>query len=280
MKGKLLTVKEISELKDTNKKYFMESIEEYCGWGNGIFELRGSNFFQDDILTCCVGSIGIKDGRVSVYEWIEEPIDPKYIKGYRFLTNFSRPYLWACEEAIKETPGKFLICGKATDYKGNSLGDGCFSFYAKGEKPEDLSWFWRKFDGIKIQDKTKEPKTYETWEVFKAVTENPKLEFKRTCDGLIFGGCLIDTSFKWESGRKHLSRSDKWTLVQQPVPFLEAAVAYCSDIEIFSQDNNGNSHYYNPTKDLTYTMTDENGAAISAEEILCWKWFIGKKYGR
>jgi hypothetical protein len=64
----------------------------------------------------------------------------------------------------------------------------------------------------------------------------------------------------------------KSELAKQPIQFMKAVQAFYDGAEIYDIDDNGAKHYYKPN--IKLTLVDENGDAVSAEEIFCWKWFI------
>ena len=89
MKGKLLTVNEISELNESDKKYRLES--NFKSYLDGIYSVGNGHFANGDLVDggtfISIKYPPILDGRTKVYEWIEEIIKP--IKTYEL------------EEAIK-----------------------------------------------------------------------------------------------------------------------------------------------------------------------------------
>ncbi len=58
-------------------------------------------------------------------------------------------------------------------------------------------------------------------EVIKELRENPRKIFRRKVDGLVIELGINDTLF-WGSGYRHLSISDEWEEVKEPVTFMEA----------------------------------------------------------
>jgi hypothetical protein len=120
-------------------------------------------------------------------------------------------------------------------------------------------------------------KTYKTWEVLKAVTENNKLTFARE-DGQTVKVEKLDDGiyFVWEPGRKYLSPTDIWTLVQEPVPFMEAVKAYAEGKTIRCEIDDNIAKYYPTSKlgSLGYFLKTRLGYAVTTGEILNGKWYI------
>ena len=73
-----------------------------------------------------------------------------------------------------------------------------------------------------------------TWQMIKALTENPELKFKRISDGIVLklsskisDGIAVDLYIYLDMGEENNCETvrlhDEWELVQEPVDFMTAA---------------------------------------------------------
>lgn len=127
-----------------------------------------------------------------------------------------------------------------------------------------------------------------TWEIVKALTENPKLKFRRINDGLVF-----TTETKIRDGqpvsyyiskliplRSHESIlvDDEWELVREPVSFMAAIQAFANGKTIRCEWD-GLEHETSIYKPRSFphddaTLKDQENGSICALEILNGKWYI------
>ena len=126
-------------------------------------------------------------------------------------------------------------------------------------------------------------KKYKTWEVVKMLTENPKLKFKNTVevddinligvDGLeIFW--FTDDGVRASRFTPKLNELD-WTLIQQPIPFMEAAKAYSEGKTIRCERKDIKEDSIYEFKGISNSpMTDETGNPVSCVEILEGRWYV------
>jgi hypothetical protein len=134
-------------------------------------------------------------------------------------------------------------------------------------------------------------KKYKTWEVIKMLTDNPKLRFKNErMKGIL--GVGVSHEIIWlhyetnDENRKftmaHNPDSeyakgnliDEWTLVQQPIPFLEAVKAYAEGKTTIRCKSSIGTKRYKYQGCTNSPMLDENGIAVSHLEILEGTWFV------
>jgi hypothetical protein len=142
----------------------------------------------------------------------------------------------------------------------------------------------------------REMEKYKTWEITKALTENPNHEFKRVSDGMIFR-----TSKQIENGKevaRYISQitsskgwadcvtlSDEWELIQQPIPFMEAVKAY-SEGKTIRCEIKDLTYTYEPVEEVEvgnkldgYMLAEvgNENEAVSTDEILNGKWYMGNR---
>ena len=142
-------------------------------------------------------------------------------------------------------------------------------------------------------------KKYKTWEVIKMLTENPTLIFKLENTGygmakirkmIIRNGYFHCVSYNHDCDRIEYSLgqgnfngnidiSSEWTLVQEPVSFMEAIKAYhegktirCEYVE--------EEFIYEPTEEkkvseqIGFIIRDCDFSSVCTGEILEGKWYI------
>jgi len=195
MKGKLLTVKEISELKLSDKKYFVESKNEIIP--SGLYVKSNIGWLENEnkkMFACRCGSIS--DGVIKVYEWNEDIINPI--------------------------------------------------------------------------------KTYELEEAIKMLAVNPKLKFETALllhdSAFIESECTTTLQIQGDFiaavpyGIPYIS---KWTLVEQPVTFMEAAYA-------FSEGKNVRCEY--KETGVLFTPTSSRFMSLTTDAILKAKWYIENEH--
>lgn len=119
-----------------------------------------------------------------------------------------------------------------------------------------------------------------TWEVVKALTDNPKLEFKRVSDGVMYMtgekihlGVIVDTYLRGGKSAESPLLSDEWELVPQLVSFMDAVKAYSEGKTVESKQS-CYTRTYNPHITLNSWMRDQNGNGLSCSEILQSTWYI------
>jgi hypothetical protein len=117
-------------------------------------------------------------------------------------------------------------------------------------------------------------KTYKTWEVIKLLTENPKLQFENDSYNSILKTDLkysayLDLVNKGTFENKkleiYLGLDHEWTLIKQPVSFMEAVKAFKEGKTIKSVCN---------TSWDSYSPDQTDFMEITPEEILEGKWYI------
>lgn len=125
-------------------------------------------------------------------------------------------------------------------------------------------------------------KTYKAWEAIKAIEENEKLEFKNEC-GLVIK--YEDFVIRFFRGDKNVERygipDGEWTLIQNPVTFMEAIKAYNEGKTIkctWLEEGSEQSCFYKPQEIFgNYSFSeliDNDRAIITQTEILKGKWYI------
>lgn len=131
-------------------------------------------------------------------------------------------------------------------------------------------------------------KKYKLWEVFKMLSENPRLTFRLITDRATEkeqlyaseNGFILEDYKKDSIGFNNtLYIDDEWTLVQQPVSFMEAIKAFHNGETIYCIVDEG-KYIYTPKEPEEYhitTITDEHGDGLSSKEILEGKWYIEDK---
>lgn len=122
-------------------------------------------------------------------------------------------------------------------------------------------------------------KTMKTWEMIKALTENPKKKFKSKCSNrtnVKVNGVL---NVVWEEGKLDgeeltVALDAEWEEIQQPVPFMEAIEAYHNKKTIRCESEDFDTRYYNPVVYIGAVIKDTTGIGITSHEILNGKWYI------
>jgi len=130
-------------------------------------------------------------------------------------------------------------------------------------------------------------KTYKTWEVIKMLSENPKLKFRLVIQKV---GIDLKDTFLQSAGNGYLTiierevektaegnigLDDEWTLIQEPVPFMEAIKALNEGKGVYCKIDSGKLYYKSGTSlNGYYAVLDEFGGPISTKEILKGKWYI------
>ena len=103
-----------------------------------------------------------------------------------------------------------------------------------------------------------------TWEMIKALTENPKKKYKRIDDDLIVKRNPITGEFKWRSGHAFLNVNDEWGEVKQPVTWQEALEAWATGKSI-TLKMNGQTE-----------IIDYSGLALNKKDIQNGEWYINE----
>jgi hypothetical protein len=125
-------------------------------------------------------------------------------------------------------------------------------------------------------------KLYKTWEMIKALTENPKLKFTvKGANGAFVKS--VGSEIVWDSGNRkshllgeHLevdTSIEWWEITEEPVELKEAMKAHLEGKTIVCKVGNIASKYvpgFNEFKQLE----DCNGLSISSKEILEGVWYI------
>lgn len=131
-----------------------------------------------------------------------------------------------------------------------------------------------------------------TWEMVKALTENPKLKFKSKTHIAYTEGSLLRLEYRFagikSSGANGNLRllnangfnADEWELVPEPVPFMEAVKAYVKgnmiECKYAGPDGEEQTSEYSKGGAYAQLCDDFGGTAstICPEEILYGEWFI------
>ena len=115
-----------------------------------------------------------------------------------------------------------------------------------------------------------------TWEMLKELTENPKKRFRLTTAGGSWGDYELYVSGKDIvnnqnfSGTCSLSLNDDWEEVQTEVTWQEAIEAWANGHDIKSIIY-GEEIFY---KHEDGHLEDQNGDAVSLDELTEGKWYI------
>lgn len=138
------------------------------------------------------------------------------------------------------------------------------------------------------------PKTYKTCEVMKMLTENPKLkfvtnngfEYTMSVDGGYFYFEVFDNNGEYVNPEKYaggrfngnVEPNLVWTLVQEPVPFMEAAKAYHEGkairCEIECKAFTYKKSKYNEWLSMEAICGKAKYLGVSVKEILYGRWYI------
>jgi predicted lipoprotein with Yx(FWY)xxD motif len=120
-------------------------------------------------------------------------------------------------------------------------------------------------------------KKYKTWEIIKMLTTYPMLKFTATAMNGLQKVMYYrhDLGFLCQQDGDNIKfyDSDEWTLIQQPIPFLEAVQAYAEGKTIRVECEDGNRQY-KPLGMGGYMMMDDRHQALTSLEILKGKWYI------
>ncbi|WP_461614338.1 hypothetical protein [Clostridium sp. Marseille-QA1073] len=132
-------------------------------------------------------------------------------------------------------------------------------------------------------------KTYKTWEVIKMITEDKNKKFEATYGTdklLIYAN--NDGFFKIQTNNVacthqldgNLQIRGEWTLIKQPVSFMEAIKAFSQGKTIKALRKNREYTVYKPVKHSAFTIYDYEGLIdtrrmpIVPYEILYCEWYI------
>lgn len=112
--------------------------------------------------------------------------------------------------------------------------------------------------------------TYDTQVMFTKLCKHPYRQYKRVSDGLIMK--IKDGKYHWEPNHRPLAPDDRWVEAPQEkeVPFMEAVKARHNGNTVVCKwygDENIYAGGQGP-------MKDQNGLAVSSDEILNDHWFI------
>jgi hypothetical protein len=152
----------------------------------------------------------------------------------------------------------------------------------KEYEPQSVTWENGKYRHV--HSKCPEPATLTTWEMIKALTENPKLKAKSEMGNIIFTKECCDKRYFYCEGElksqpisqhgSNLPIDGKWTLIQpepSPVPVLEAAKAY-KEGKTITCEWMGRKYTYNPSDSSCFI--DNKGTSVCVGEILDGIWHI------
>jgi hypothetical protein len=130
-------------------------------------------------------------------------------------------------------------------------------------------------------------KKYKTWEIWKDAENLIGKRFKvlRSFDESLAVGDIMEVvkyytiiglgSIKHGKIRiKDLTGFEEWTLIQQPIPFLEVVQAYREGKTIISETDGIGTEKYKMKRSDSQPMESIEGAGITACEILEGKWYI------
>jgi len=132
-----------------------------------------------------------------------------------------------------------------------------------------------------FEELAKEEGKLKTWEVVKALTENPEITFVRPSDGVrtmlgdkIRAGKITGKYLKQTDGES-VMLSDDWELVPQPVSFMEAVEAKYKgkEIEYRFKDKQGETitHTFKAGRSM---LVSDNGWVLDIEALFEGEWFI------
>jgi hypothetical protein len=131
-------------------------------------------------------------------------------------------------------------------------------------------------------------KKYKTSEAIAMLEQNPKLRFKNDekvgtyCVGSNTIG-VIDTELCWlkPDGTRYNKfgcyfRGDKWELLQESVPFMEAVKAYSEGKTIRCEMacTGVKTRVYKHKYPSDIELVDTNGQAINTKEIFEGRWYV------
>jgi hypothetical protein len=123
-------------------------------------------------------------------------------------------------------------------------------------------------------------KTFKTWEMLKALTENPGFKFENDDGYIAYSEYDV---FKFKNKNYHTSGfncnallSEEWKQVQEPVDFMTAAKAHLEGKTIWCEWNGACFEYQKRSHcdDIDYDMVTKFGSVISSREIMFGKWFV------
>ena len=122
-------------------------------------------------------------------------------------------------------------------------------------------------------------KKFKTWEIVKMYQEGnlksgQRLKTSSNLDNLI----VTEKCLQWEETDEDFTIDRKrsgyeWELIQQPVSVTEAAKAYIEGKTVASECRQWGSRTYKPDQHDA-VMRDQQGKAVTAEEILEGIWYI------
>ena len=116
---------------------------------------------------------------------------------------------------------------------------------------------------------------YETWEVVKALKENGNQVFINSQGVSVVG---VYECIAIQNGNTTLQNAlgldEKWTLIQEPVSFMEAVNAYDKGRTIKCECSTFGIRVYKPVEHINSSLIDNNRVAITPMEILSGTWYI------
>jgi hypothetical protein len=133
-------------------------------------------------------------------------------------------------------------------------------------------------------------KKYKTYEAIQMLSENKDLRFTMmNSDKIRFemfldeeGFLAVDANSAIRSFEGNVRVDDEWTLIKQPVSFMEAIKSYSDGKNIYVEIKDTIINY-SPNEDENfndsygYAMYDTDDNTITTAEILNGKWYIGEE---
>jgi len=277
-KGKELSIGEVLALKDGTKVWV--EYDQYK-W---IFEtcVDGIETKRKDVLCNEKGEkLGIKSAlkfNTKYYEYEEEIVLKRKVGDQvRVKDNLIQGYVEGTDQGNFISEKMISFGGKIA--KITKLLTDEYDYELDIDE-ERFLWSECMVEDVKVQE-------YQTWEVIKALVENPKLKF-----GVIdeynsskIPNCIAllneNGDITWDNSTRTIYLSEahihyKWVLMEETnklVTFLEAVNAYEDGKEIYSVRDKINVITYNK-EFATIGMTDENDNAVATDEILNAEWYI------
>lgn len=126
-----------------------------------------------------------------------------------------------------------------------------------------------------------------TWEMIKALTENPKLKFKFTDYAIEMTHHhveVVNGRICWGGDNNYplyivMENNDKWELIPQEIPFLEAVKAF-SEGKTIRCEYNCYSYTYIPNEntkvvgDFGHLFLSTCGCRLTTRDVLEGRWYI------
>jgi len=280
MKGKELSIGAMENLWKSERRYYVESTNPFIS--NGVYRLKTNYQFRSEENEDCFSKScdSVLEGRIKVYEYLEEEIVLKRKVGdqVRIKDNLIQGYVEGTDQGNFISEKMISFGGKIAKIT-KLLTDGYD--YELDIDEQRFDWSEYMVEDVKVQE-------YQTWEVIKALTENPKLKFgavneynpSKIPDCIVLVNEEGDIVWSEDEDTIYLSSAHihyKWILMEETkeVTFIEAVKAF-SEGKIIVCKRKGVEERYKPADEYSTLGILKNtwGTQLNCKDVLEGKWFI------